>query len=251
MALPTAAPLAQNLGQNARIDVGVASVSTTADTTGISYLLTNLPTSTEPLWVYYVDAPAGVLRMTASTGSLRWRTGTNFGDRARAGWMFLHDYLPPGSTTPEVHFESIGLPGILTYWAGGHFPLPEGGDALVNESTVLPDPFVTQMINGQTIGVEPWPADRSAQAMVLRLRTLTQSSCSAPTQWITDSSLCAQLLADLDQVETYRLSGQSSQARDVLVHYQGLVSTGNTAGTVKSAAYWLLKSNADIVGAIL
>jgi hypothetical protein len=251
MSTPVAALLAQNPGQNARVDVGVASVSTVGDTTGISYRVTNLATSTEPLWTYNVDAPTGVLHMTASTGSLRWRTGTNFGGQSMAGWMFLHDYVPPGAITPDLHFESIGLPGIRTYWAGGHFPLPPAENLEVTDSTVLPDPFVTQMINGQTIGVDPWPSDRSGQALLARLRTLTQNSCSTPPNWITDASLCNQLLTDLDQAESYRASGQSAQARDVLAGYQSRISTGNNSGTVKSPAFWLLKSNAEIVLTVL
>ena len=242
--------LGQNPGQNVSVDIGVTSLTVTADSTRVSYAVTNLANSTEPLWAYYVDAAAGVLRMATAPAPARWLTDTNFGGRPMAGWMFLDD-ISPSSTTPTLQFDAVGLPGIVTYWAGGYFPLPEGDDALVTDSTVLPDKFATSTITGQTVGVEQWPTDRSAQALLARLRTLTQRSCAAPTHWITDSSLCSQLLADLDQAESNRANGQSAAARDTLVHYQGLVSSGSTAGTVKSPAYWLLKSNAEVVSAIL
>jgi hypothetical protein len=251
IAATSSALIAQNPGQNVQVAVQVTAANTTADTTGVSYAVTNLPTSTAPLWLYFVDAPGGVLRIARYTGPLRWTTGTSFGSRARAGWMLLHDYLAAGATTPDLHFDAIGVPGILTYWAGGYFPVPVGGDEVETDSTTIPDPFVVSMITGKTVGVEPWPSDRSAQALLARLRGLTQSSCSAPLNWITDPSLCGQLLADIDQAEVYRSNGQAPQAANSLVHYEGLISAGMTGGTVTSAAYWLLRANAEIVRARL
>lgn len=247
---PAATLLAQNPGQNVRVDVTVSSVSVTADTTGISYQVANLVTSTEPLWVFNIDVPGGVLRVATSTGPVRWLSGTNFRSRPMAGWMFLDD-ITPGSTTPTLRFDAAGLPGIVSYWAGGYFPIPPAEDELVTDSTVLPDPFVTRMILGETIGVDPWPTIRTAQALLARLRALTQRSCSAPATWITDASQCGQLVTELDQAETYRANGQFTQARDVLGTYQALVSSGSTSGTIKNPAYWLLKSNAEIVRAIM
>lgn len=241
---------AQNPGQRVQVEVGVASVIITADTTGISYQVANLLTSGEPLWLFNVDAPSGVLRVASSPAPATWLTDTDFGGRMMAGWMFF-DNIPAGSTTPMLRFDAIGLPGIVTYWAGGYFPLPTASDELVTDSTVLPDPFVTQMIAGQTIGVEPWPINRSAQSLLARLRTLTLSSCAPSMSWIADASLCGQLVAELDQVEAYRGNGQFTQARSTLENYQALVSAGSSAGAVKSPAYWLLRSNAEIVRTIL
>jgi hypothetical protein len=161
--------------------------------------------------------------------------------------MFLHDYVAASTTTPVIHYEAVGVPGILAFWAGGYFPVPVGGDEAETDSTSAPDPFVTQMITGQTVGVEPWPTDRSAQALLARLKTLSQTSCAAPLSWITDSTLCTQLTADLDQAETYRAAGQTSDAASTLNDYKSHLSTGSSNGTVKSPAFWLLTANADIV----
>jgi hypothetical protein len=241
---------AQNPGQHVSVDIAVTSLSVTGDTTRVSYSVSNLGSSSEPLWQYYVDAPGGVLRMATAPAPARWLTDTDFGGRPMAGWMFL-DNIVPGAATPILQFDAVGLPGIVTFWAGGYYELPEGDDALVTDSTVLPDLFTTNKISGQTVGVDRWPTDRSAQALLSRLRVLTQSSCAAPTHWITDSSLCTQLLADLDQAESARANGQAAEARSVLAQYDDLLLGGNTSGVVKSMAYRLLKSNSDIVSATL
>jgi hypothetical protein len=238
---------AQNPGQHVQVTVSLASISTNADTTGVSFTVSNLATSTEPLWLFFIDAPSGVLRITPSTGAIRWRSGTNFGGASRAGWTFLRGFVTAGSTTPQMRFDAVGLPGILAYWAGGYFPLQEGDDDLASDSTEISDPFVTEMVNGKAVGIEPWPANRSAQALLARLRSLTQTTCAASLAWITDGSLCAQLTASLDQAETYRAAGQKSHAGTTLSQYKSLLSSALAAGTANSLAYWLLKANADIV----
>jgi hypothetical protein len=141
----------------------------------------------------------------------------------------------------------VGLPGILTYWVGGAFTFPSR-----EEDDILPaaSPLETEMITGQTVGVEPWPADRSAQALIARLRVLTQTACGTPLLWITSSSLCNDLVSDLDQAESFRSNGQLADAGNSLSTFTTAIS-GPTQGTfapgVTSAAYWLLKPNADII----
>lgn len=251
LGVPAAFVNAQNAGQHVQIDVSVASITMTADTTGISYSVTNLTSSTEPLWVYHVDAPGGVLRIAAPTSGLQWRNRTSSAGQPMAGWSFKSTYLAPGATSPQLHFDAVGLPGIRTYWAGGYYPLPDLSDDLVTDSTVLADPFVTRMVNGKTVGIDPWPNDRSAQALLVRLRILAQNTCTTPTVWITDNGLCSQLVVDLDQAEGFRANGQFSQARDVIATFNSRLDSGSAAGTVKNPALWLLKANANIIAAIL
>ena len=64
LATSASSVLAQNPGQNVAVDVRVISVTRNFDTTGIAYVVTNLPTSTELLGRFSVDAPGGVLRIT-------------------------------------------------------------------------------------------------------------------------------------------------------------------------------------------
>ena len=240
----------QNPGQNIQVTVSVSSVTKTADTTGVSYVLTNLSASAEPVWHYYVDAPGGVVRMTPSTGLLEWRTSAIARQVPVASWMFYNDYLNPGTATPQLHFESTGLPGILSYRAGGWFPVPVGGDELQTDTSPVPDQFFTNTITGKTVGVDAWPVDRTSKALIARLRTLTQTSCAVPLKWVTVASLCTNLITYLDQAETYRAAGNATKAKSTMATYIKAL-TGKTAGTfatgVTNPGYWLLKPNADIV----
>ena len=235
---------AQQPGQNIGVSLEVRSLSLRADTTAVSYVLTVLPGSAEALSRFSVDAPTGVLRLTPQNAS--WVGLKHFQGRPVAHWITA-DSLPGGSVTPELRFEALGIPGILTYWVGGVFPFPSIDDM---ESLEPDDPMVTEMINGQTVGIESWPANRAPDAMLARLRNLTHRSCTAPLTWITSAGLCSQLTALVDEAESHRASGQFSAARESLDAFTTALS-GTSPDTfalgVSSAAYWLLKINAEVI----
>lgn len=241
--------LAQNPGQRVHVTVRVSSVVTRGDTAGVGAVVTSLASSTEELWRYNVDAPGGVLTIRRPAPDSDWNTSKIFRDRPMAHWAILKSF-PPGSSTPELYFEALGLPGIVTYWAGGDFvhPSTEGEDLPDSVPTI--DPLVGQMISGKTVGVEPWPADRSAKGLLARLRSLTQTSCATPLLWITSSTLCTKLVGYLNQAEASRAGGKTTQAKSALNNFISSLS-GRTAGTfatgVTSSGYWLLKPNASVV----
>jgi hypothetical protein len=158
-------------------------------------------------------------------------------------------YLPPSGTTPPLLYESVGLPGVVTEWAIGKWPFKTCCDD--DPPSSYENIFVTRSVLGKTVGVEPWPVDRSAQALLARLRALTQNSCSTPLLWISDTNLCTQLLADLDAAESFRASGSASQAQSTLDHYNGLLGTsGALSPGVTSSAFWLLSANVGIIRAM-
>ena len=233
---------AQNPGQRVTVSVQTTSVVARGDTIGVTSIVANLGASQESLVDYFVDAPGGVVVIHTPTPDLDWMTLRDFRSRPMATWTIL-TLLPPGSSTPPLYFESVGLPGIVTYWAGGEYELPPGDDIMYSDSNPIPDPLVTRMIAGKTVGVETFPTDRSPQGLIARLRVLTQTACSAPLFWVSNASLCSQLISDIDQVEAHRLNGQIIMAKDVLTHYETLL----TDGSVSNAGYWLLKSNAAII----
>jgi hypothetical protein len=207
-----------------------------------------LATSTDSFGRLSVDAPSGVVRISvASVPGTKWATATDFDGRPVAHWV--GGVIPPGASTPEIHFEAVGIPGILSYWAGGmvRFPSREEPE---ERDTVPDEPYTSQMVAGQTLGVEAWPADRSAASLLARLRDLTLRSCASPLLWVNSASLCSELTADLDQAESYRASGRPADAASSVATFSAALS-GGVAGTfapgVTSAGYWLLKSNADIV----
>jgi hypothetical protein len=238
---------AQNPGQHVQVIVTPVLTTIRADTAGVTLTVRSGTASTENLSTFLIDAPGHVLRISTPSPAMSWSTDSLWAGQPKALWIILA-LLPPGSTTPQLYFESVGLPGILTYWAGGDFPPPMVDDA--NDGKPAPDLLATEMINGKTVGVEPWPSDRTAKGLLARLRSLTQSSCGSPLLWITSSTLCTKLIGYVDQAETYRASGKTTQAKSSLNSYISALS-GKTSGTfatgVTASGYWLLQPNANIV----
>ena len=249
--LPTAL-MGQNPGQRITVSIQLDSVTIRGDTIGVASVVSNLSSSQESLLSYLVDAPSGVISIRRPSPSSNWYASTNFRARPMAVWDILEQQIAPGAATPELYFESIGVPGILTYWSGGKFQRSDDEDA--PDSVLVIDPLTVEMTTGKTVGVDPWPVDRTAAGLLTRLRTLTQATCSAPLLWITDSNLCSQLLSDIDQADAYRSSGQAAQARTTMDHYI-LLLTGSSpppyAQGVSSSGYWLLTPNAQIIKSIL
>lgn len=246
----TRPPVNASQGQQISVDVRIASVTTVGDTTRVSYVVRNLPDSKEPLWKYVVAAPAGILRIPLPAPPPRLRTDGGGDGPTRARWIMLRDFLPPDSMSQPLVLESIGLPGIVDFWAGGYFPPPKGDDEPEPDTLELPDPFVTQMITGKTVGIEPWPSDRSSGVLLGRLRSLTQSTCSDPLLWIASSGICTTLLTDLDRAAAGLSNAQIDRARDDLRAYINRLSAQSgdtTLSGITSAGYWLLKANADIL----
>lgn len=237
----------QNAGQHVKINVTPVSIAVRGDTTGIGYTVRSSTASTEKLVSFFVDAPGRVVKIPPPAPVSDWSTDSLWVGRPIAQWVML-TLLNPGSTTPRLYFESVGLPGILTYWAGGHFPPPPVDDAA--DGKPPPDLLATEMIHGKTVGVDPWPADRTPKALIARLRTLTRTSCSASLKWITSPSLCTKLIGSLDQAEANRAAGNATEAKSSMATYIKSLS-GKTAGRfatgVKNPGYWLLKPNADII----
>jgi hypothetical protein len=236
--------LAQTPGQNILVNVRIGSVTRNSDTAGVSYVIDILPASSEQFGRFSVDAPGGVLRIANPGPARQWATATDFDGRPLAHWV--GGMTPAGSSTPELHFDAVGLPGILTYWVGGVFVYPSREE----DAAAPADPYQAEMLNGQTVGIEPWPADRSAQSLLARLRGLTQRSCATPLQWISSSTLCDDLMSDLDQAESFRSNGQAAEARTSLNAFIAAITgspPGSPAPGVTTAGYWLLQSNASIV----
>jgi hypothetical protein len=236
---------AQATGTNLTVDVTIKSIAVRGDTMGLTYVVLNKATSRDPLLRFAVDAPAGVKSIPLPQPATSYFVLGTYQGRPMAEWMFL-DFLAPGATSIPVYFESVGLPAIATHWAGGDDPPV---DESVADST-SEDPLKYHAVAGKTVGVEPWPVDKSAKALIARLKTLTQTSCATPLKWITASSLCTKLLGYLTTAETNRAAGKVTLAKSSMATYIKSLA-GKTAGTfatgVTSPAYWLLKTNADIV----
>lgn len=247
------AAYAQTPGTRLTVDVNVTSVFLQGDTTSVTYVLYNRPGSQDSLMMFAVDAPAHVSYISRPNPDSLWSADTLlYGAQPAATWGVL-GLLAPAATTPSITFKSTGLPGILKTWTQGNWPIPTCCD---DDPDPPPSENLLEMhsVTGKTVGIEPWPSNRSSQALLARLRSLTQTSCAPPLNWITDSTLCTQLLTDLDAAETSRAAGANVLAKTSLDHYKASLSglqPGTFANGVTAQAYWLLRSNADIVKSVL
>ena len=248
LALPHAIE-AQLPGSRVTVDVNVTLVAMRGDTAQITYVLYNRPESQDSLFMFAVDAPARIKYIPRPQPDSLWLVDSLIHRHTPAAFWSMLSLLAPSGTTPPLLYESVGLPGVVTDWALGNWPLPNCCDD--DPPSQSEDVLVTRTVQGKTVGVEQWPTDRSAQALLARLRTLTETACATPLQWITDSALCTQLVSDVDTAEAYRASDDNSHVQSTLVHYTSLVGTpGALTPGVTAQAYWLLASNADIIRAM-
>ena len=240
---------AQTPGTRITVDVTLQSVVVQGDTMALTYSLYNRPTSSDSLYTFTVDAPARIKSIPMPQPQTSYDADSIYHDQPVADWAFL-DLLPPGRTSVALSYRSVGLPSIVNDWVGGHYPLlPESPS-----DTISGDPLKYRTVPGKTVGVSPWPTDRSAKALIARLRILTQTNCAAPLTWITSSTLCTKLVGYLNQAESNRAAGKRTQAKSAMNSYITSLS-GKTAGTfasgVTNPGYWLLKPNADIINRVL
>lgn len=233
---------AQIPGTQLTVDVTVSSIVLRGDTVEIAYVLYNQPQSLDSLSTFTVDAPATVTNLPRPQPKTKWWVTKTYRGKPVAHWVRLGG-LPPSTTSIPLFFESVGLPGIVTHWVVGRFPLPEGE----GDDSTSRDPVAENSVIGKTVGVEPFSTDRSPQGLLARLRNLTETSCATPLFWITDSTICSQLINDVDQAESFRSNGQSALAKASLTHYETLLTAGSTTGSVKNPGHWLLKSNSEII----
>lgn len=240
---------AQTPGTQLTVDVTVKSLVVQGDTMAVTYVLYNRPTSHDSLWTFTVDAPAPIKSLPRPQPKTSYSVHTMYRTQPVADWTFL-SLLPPGVTSIPLTFQSVGVPSIVKYWVGGDYEVTEEGVV----DTLSGDPLKYRTVPGNTVGVEPWPVDRTAKALIARLKTLTQTSCAAPLTWITSSSLCTTLFGFLNQAETNRAAGNVNKAKSSMASYTKSLS-GKTAGTfasgVTNPGYWLLKPNADIINGVL
>jgi hypothetical protein len=231
-----------------QVDVVVASVQLRGDTVGIAHIVHNSRSSKDSLSTFLVDAKTGVLRMQRPEPRRNWAAFQDFSGRPMVNWGVLQ-LLLPDSTTPPLYYESIGIPGIATYWVDGNDHPAGGENEEPDPNKPAIDPLVTEMISGHTVGVEAWPTDRTSRGLLVRLRGLTEQSCVPPLSWITSSALCETLKNDLDLVQRHMPTDRARAKQylsEYIVHLGGS-KAGTFADGVSSSAYWLLKPNAEII----
>jgi len=229
-------------GTNLAVDVRVTAVTMRGETTQVTYVLRNAPTSAEQLFRFVVEAPAPVVRIWRPEPRGDWVAYTNYAFRSVARWAVLGEEMAPGDESPPLVFEAIGLPAIVTSSVRGYTPLSTD-----IPSDTLPMP-VLEVVPDSTVGVEPFPTDGSAGNLLSRLHLLLDQACGTALAWITSSTVCTSLGGKLDTA-SQRLSqadtaGAETQIQSFLTELEAQHGTGLP---VNDSAYWLLKVNAEYI----
>lgn len=200
------------------IRVEPASLEVHGDTVRIAYRVMNAPMSTSKLFEFTVDAPAPALRVEAPPRTSQWFivTATDYG-RSVANWGFLGSSLPPGKASPLLAFSARGLPGIVEYW-GTPWEAPDTVDvgddvppSVRGESTGPRGPGNFATDSGLTVGIVPFPSDRSRAALLMRLKGLEQVACARG--WIDNLGVCTSLRVKIDHGDTDALLNELEAQR--------------------------------------
>lgn len=170
-----------------------------------------------------------------------------FGTR---GGVTAEDTVAAGGTLPGFGLRSPYLPGVRTFWAEPAWqaccsePRPPQPDAVEGEHPG-PDEFRVQ---GFTVG----PLLPPDSMELSTLGTLLDRSCTelGEPAWIDDEATCGRLRVKLDESAAALARGQPAAARDQLESFLAELADqhGPEPGKhVNDNAYWLLKTNVEIV----
>ena len=235
-------------GTNLRVDVRVTRFEMRGDTGRVEYVVRNRPESAEELFRFRVEAPSAVLRITRPDPAERWVTSTVSKGLSMAGWGLLGTHLGPGAESPPLSFAAIGLPAIVTYYASGWFPVPPYRPVQPGPSPAPRDAILANSVPGQTVGIEPFPEDRSPGNLLARLTGLRRQSCALG--WITSDGVCHSLEVKLDAATASLSRSDAPSAQGQLGAFLGELEAqhGSQPGKhVTDNAYWLLKVNAEFL----
>ena len=224
------------------------------DTTLLTYLLTNRPTSAEVLFQFTVDAPAPVTSIFRPQPRSDWDADTTFIGRSVARWAVLNEQMGPGTTSPGLSFEAVGLAGLVDSWVRGNVPLEMVEEAVDDSVDTLPPPPIPDLyalsIKTTTVGVSPIPSGATTATLLTRLDSLTQRTCN-DLAWISSVALCTTLDGRLESAATAVAANDNGGARTALSAFISDLDTGRFpptgTPTLSGSAYWLLRTNATYI----
>ena len=215
------------------VRVTPSALTVTGDTVRVSYLVTNDSSSTRTIFNFLVDAPSTGLRVETPQPSTLWYVTQHWQHRPLGNWTFLGDQGRPGRTAGPLVLSAIGLPGVVTWWGIPYLPADSVASADEDERVrpvVSPAPGASSADSGHTVGIVPFPADRSPAALLTRLGHLVDEACVRG--WVDDAAACTRLKANL-------------AAGGVAVFVREL--DAQRGSHVAPAAYFLLRENARML----
>jgi hypothetical protein len=195
------------------IRVAPTAVEVSGDTVRVVYSVSNGVSSSADLFLFTVDAPAPALRVERPARSSGWHINTTkvFG-RSVAGWSFIDPALAPGETSPPLAFTARGLPGLVRYWGEPFVPpdTVETADVTVADDAPA-GPGNLAADSGLTVGIVPFPADRSRAALLTRLGGLLHDACTRG--WVDNAGVCTSLRVKIEHGDTDALLNELEAQR--------------------------------------
>lgn len=242
-------------GKRLTLDVEIAAAAMRGDTTRVTYLLSNRPTSTEQLFQFSVDAPSPVIWIPTPAPDADWTTGVKFAGRSIARWAVLGEQMAPGDTSPPLSFEAVGLAALVDVWVRGYVP-PEPPptalpDSVIDTMPPRPVPNILDLsLKSTTVGVAPLPSGMTNEGLIVRLDSLTTRTCT-DLAWIGSSTACSNLDGHLSTASAALGASDNAGARTALQGYvaelDGTHFPPTGSPTVNGSAYWLLRPNATFI----
>lgn len=169
-------------------------VNLSPDSVMLSYVVTVVPTASDSLTAFTVDAP-GVLHVQAPPGVTGWWTSMSWHTRPTAGWGVDSAFLAPGLSTPPLIYSARGAVDIVRYWAEVNTPLATVDTVLASDSIPTPPSADTAITlrgtTGLTVGVGLMPVDLSPEGLAARLANLVTRACGLG--WVDDQGVCNSL----------------------------------------------------------
>jgi len=173
------------------VEVKPKVLSNLHDTIVMSYTVRVISPASDAMTEFIVDAPAYVQVSLPANG---WGIGRLYNDRVAASWYRNSGKdFGAGQSTPALPLTSAGLLGFVQFLAVRAVPM----------SSFISDRFMdgvradwlagTDGARGFTVGVVPFPADTSPQALADRLASLIDRTCDLG--WISDRRICSDLRA--------------------------------------------------------
>lgn len=230
-------------GKNLSVSVHVKSITRSADTVTITYLLHNSALSAERLAIFTVDGPTLIVSVSMPGPDTLWDVAKSFRGRSVAEWVALGG-IQPGDTTPHLSYRSLGLPGLVPAWySGDSIPSMFEDDSTKTPNAPLnADPLADLSNQIETVGVQ------SVSGMLIsnfqlasRQAAIADSLCS--WGWISSSGLCDSLADHL--LEDHLWVRYPTR-------FLGFSETLDSAysaspGTFTESAYSMLRINTDYV----
>ena len=199
--------------ENLHVRVNVAALDVRGDTVRVAYTVTNAPTSTADLFAFTVDAATHLVEIERPSRSVAAHTliAHDFGGRPVASWGFVDPTIAPAASAPSLAYRAIGLPGLVKYWATP-YQAPDTIEAAdVSSEELAAGPGASAADSGLTVGVVPFPADRSRSALLHRLTTMLDRVCMRG--WVDNQGVCNSLRVKIDHDQMDALLNELSAQR--------------------------------------